>query len=208
MDFSKETVKVLLFDLGNVIINVDFAEAIKVWSAYAKVNPENLKSRFIFDASYERHERNELTGSEYFASLRRLLNVNLTDAQLEEGWNAIYKGEVPGIQTWLKQAKKSFQLYAFSNTNPLHWAYATEHYAEALRLFDKVFTSSELKKRKPSRESFEAVVTEIGVPAHEILFFDDLLENVTGARAAGVQAVQVTSVEDTKRALEYLGVMR
>lgn len=208
MEFRKEVVKVLLFDLGNVIINVDFARAIKVWSDYAEVSPETLKSRFAFDASYERHERGEITGAAYFASLRELLALELTDMQLEEGWNAIYHGEVPGIQELSRGAKKHFPLYAFSNTNPTHWNYVCQHYAEVLDLFEKVFTSSELKKRKPHPEAFETVVKEIGVNAKNVLFFDDLLENVEGARAAGLQAVHVQSVTDTKKAIESLLAMR
>jgi glucose-1-phosphatase len=204
MEIQKDIVKVLLFDLGNVIINVDFAKAINVWSDYAGVNPEILKSQFSFDTSYERHERNEITGTEYFASLRTLLGIHLTDSQLEEGWNAIYLGEVTGIQSLLKQAKQSFPLYVFSNTNPTHWAYASRHYADVLSLFEKVFTSSDLKKRKPHKEAFEAVVKDIGVKAETILFFDDLLENVAGARAAGLQTVHVKTAEDTKWALESL----
>jgi glucose-1-phosphatase len=208
MKLQKESVKVLLFDLGNVIINVDFARAINVWSNYANIKPEVIKSRFSFDVSYERHERGEITGAAYFASLRELLGAELTDMQLEEGWNAIYQGEVPGIQTILNRAKQHFPLYVFSNTNPTHWAYACQHYADVLGLFEKVFTSSELKKRKPHREAFEGVVKEMGVNAENILFFDDLLENVEGARAAGLQAVHVRSIADTKNAIESLLAMR
>jgi glucose-1-phosphatase len=208
MELQKENVKVLLFDLGNVIINVDFARAINVWSHYAKIAPEILKARFVFDVSYERHERGEITGAAYFASLRELLGLELNDEQLKEGWNAIYQGEVPGIQTILKQAKQSFPLYAFSNTNPTHWAYACQHYADVLGLFEKVFTSSELEKRKPHREAFEAVVNEMSVNAVNVLFFDDLLENVEGARAAGLQAVHVQSPTDTEKAVESLLAIR
>lgn len=207
MEFSKDLVKVLMFDLGNVIIKVDFARAIKVWSDYTQIHPDVLKSRFTFDASYERHERNDITGAEYFASLRELLSINLTDAQLGEGWNAIYQGEVTGIQHLLKQAKPYFPIYAFSNTNPTHLAYALQHYAQVLGLFEKVYTSCELKKRKPTREAFDMVVKGIGVNANEILFFDDLLENVLGARKAGLQAVHVQTVDDTKEALESLLTM-
>lgn len=208
MELQKEKVKVLLFDLGNVIISVDFARAISVWSHYAKIAPEVLKARFIFDVSYERHERGEITGAAYFASLRKLLETELTDAQLGEGWNAIYQGEVSGIQTILKRAKQSFPLYAFSNTNPTHWAYACQHYSDVLGLFEKVFTSSELKKRKPQREAFETVVKEMGVNAVNVLFFDDLLENVEGARAAGLQAVHVQSFADIEKTIESLLAIR
>ena len=45
-----------------------------------------------------------------------------------------------------------------------------------------------MKMMKPSREIFDAVAAEIGLPPAEILFVDDSQKNVDGARAAGWQA--------------------
>jgi FMN phosphatase YigB (HAD superfamily) len=49
-------------------------------------------------------------------------------------------------------------------------------------------------------------VRAIGVPASRILFFDDLAENVEGARTRGLTAVHVTSSDDVARALAALGI--
>jgi glucose-1-phosphatase len=136
--------------------------------------------------------------------LRNSLSVSLTDEQFTEGWNAVILGEVSGIKPLLREAKKSFPLYAFSNTNFTHLEYVMRHHADVLGLFEKLFTSCELGKRKPTKEAFELVVRNIGVSANEILFFDDLSENVEGARRAGLQAVHVQSLENAKAALEYL----
>lgn len=207
MEFSKETVKVLLFDLGGVVLNISFANGLEAWSAYADTDSAVLKTRFKLDHFYEQHECGEITASEYFETLRQSLGIHLTDEQFTEGWNAIALGEVPEIRTLLQRAKLRFPLYAFSNTNFTHLEYLTNHYADVLGLFEKLFASCEMGKRKPTLEAFEAVVSEVGVHPKEILFFDDLLENVEGAKAAGLQAVHVQSVEDTKEALEYLGVI-
>ena len=60
--------------------------------------------------------------------------------------------------------------------------------------------------RKPDRAAFEHVAREIGVPAGRVLFFDDLEENVEGARATGMQAVLVRSPADVAEALRpWLG---
>ena len=45
------------------------------------------------------------------------------------------------------------------------------------------------------------MLREIGLPAHEVLLFDDLGPNIEGARALGLQAVQVRSPEDVRGAL-------
>jgi glucose-1-phosphatase len=207
MDFSKDSVKVLLFDLGGVVIKVSFAKVLETWAALSGADSAVLKTRFTFDLPYEQHECNEITGSEYFDSLRKSLGIQLTDEQFEKGWNALALGEVPGIKSLLLSAKQHFPVYAFSNINVTHSKYFFSTYTDVLGIFEKVFTSCELRKRKPTREAFEVVAKEIGVSPEEILFFDDLLENVEGARLAGLQAVQIKDIEDTKKALEYLGVI-
>jgi len=71
----------------------------------------------------------------------------------------------------------------------------------ALPVFRKVFVSYELGARKPERAAFEAIARAIGVPLERILFFDDTAENVAGARAAGVAAIQVRGPQDVADAL-------
>jgi glucose-1-phosphatase len=203
MDIQIEKVKVLLFDLGNVVMNVSFANVLETWGKHASVSPEILKARFALDDFYEGHECGKTTGEDYFDSLRQSLGINLSHAQFEEGWNAIFVGEVPGIREVLEKAKQHFPLYGFSNTNRTHWNYFKTQNSELAAYFQKFFTSFELGQRKPDRAAFEAVSSAIAVKPEEILFFDDLLENVEGARAAGFQAVHVQSIADTKQALEF-----
>jgi glucose-1-phosphatase len=208
MEFSKETVKVLLFDLGGVVLEVSFARVLESWGKHAGVNPEILETRFVLDAFYERHERGEIVGTEYFDSLSQSLEINLSHAAYEEGWNAMLVGEVPGIRDLLEKASRQLPLYGFSNTNRTHWDFLKRQESKVFGYFQKFFTSFELGQRKPDRAAFEAVARAIGVNPEEILFFDDLLENVEGARAAGLQAVHVQNVEDTKKAVESLLTIR
>ena len=60
MEIQKEKVKVLLLDLGNVVIEVSFAKVLEVWGKHAKVSPDVLKARFVLDTFYEPHERGEI----------------------------------------------------------------------------------------------------------------------------------------------------
>jgi putative hydrolase of the HAD superfamily len=58
--------------------------------------------------------------------------------------------------------------------------------------------------RKPEAEAYDYVVRAIGVSADRIVFFDDSLENIEGARARGLQAVHVKSGADLADALAVL----
>jgi glucose-1-phosphatase len=50
------------------------------------------------------------------------------------------------------------------------------------------------------------VIKAIGVAAERIVFFDDLVENIEGARKRGLTAVHVTSPDDVAEALTALGL--
>jgi putative hydrolase of the HAD superfamily len=106
----------------------------------------------------------------------------------------------------LERASEHLPLYAFSNTNKAHIAAFTELYADVLKPFREIYLSSTIGLRKPDAEAFDHVVGAMGVPASRVVFFDDLAENIVGARARGLKAVHVTSTTDIADALTALGI--
>ena len=202
MDTVTHTVKALLFDLGGVVLDISFEAALERWSHHSGVGSAMLKARFTPDEAYERHERGEIEAAAYYDSLRTAFGVTLSDEQFEEGWNAIFLGEIPETVALLKRLHGRIPLYAFSNTNAVHKLFWSERYASALAVFERVFVSSDMGKRKPEREAFEHVATEMGVGLENILFFDDTEVNVTAARALAMQAVLVTSPDDVFTAVK------
>jgi putative hydrolase of the HAD superfamily len=198
---SREKFDALLFDLGKVVIDIDFERVWASWARDAGCTVEKIRRRIGADDAYLRYECGAIPLEEYFTHLRGALGVTLSDAQLLAGWNAIFVGEMPGIAKVLEAAKARFPLYVFSNTNGAHEACWSVDYAGVLSHFKKLFVSSTIGLRKPDRAAFEHVVAEMGVPAARVLFFDDLAENVAGARAAGLQAVQVAGTQDVVAAL-------
>ena len=196
----------LLFDLGRVVLDIDFNRTLRRWAQDSGCEPVQLAQRFLRDDLYHRHEKGEISDAVYFAGLRASLGINLTDAQFIAGWNAIFVGEIPGINQLLARAARHLPLYAFSNTNAAHVACFSEKYAEVLSHFREVFLSSTVRLRKPDTDAYAYVVKAIGVPAERIVFFDDLAENVEGARAHGLKAVLVTSPDDVVRTLDALGI--
>jgi glucose-1-phosphatase len=196
----------LLFDLGRVVLDIDFNRTLRLWADHAGCEPVHLVERFSRDGPYRRHERGEISDAAFFAGLRTSLGVDLSDAQFLEGWNAIFAGEIPGIDRLLARAAQRLPLYAFSNTNNSHVEYFSEEYADVLGHFRELFLSSSIGLRKPDAEAYDHVVKAIGVPAERIVFFDDLAENVEGARDRGLIAVHVTSPDDVAKALAALGI--
>jgi HAD superfamily hydrolase (TIGR01509 family) len=197
----------LLFDLGRVVLAIDFDNTLACWAGYAGCEPASLVGQFSSrDEIYQRHERGEISDAEFFAAYRELLGIEISDAQFLEGWNALFAGEMPGIAPLLARAANRLPLYAFSNTNGAHVEHFSQAYADLLGHFREIFLSSTIGLRKPDAAAYDHVVNAIGVPASRIVFFDDLAENVEGARARGLTAVLVTSSDDVAHALAALGI--
>jgi putative hydrolase of the HAD superfamily len=198
------SIDALLFDLGGVVIEIDFDRVFSHWALCSNQNLESIKSRFHFDSYYERHERGEIEASEYFASLRRSLGINITDEEFIAGWNAIYVGEIPGVATMLSDVKEKLPIYAFTNSNSAHQLVWSKMFGHVLNLFREVFVSSEMGKRKPEPAAFKTISREIGVKPEYIVLFDDSLENIAGAQQIGMQAVHVESPEDIQIILKEI----
>jgi len=196
----------LLFDLGRVVLDIDFNKAVACWAGHAGCDADDLARRFVRAEAYWQHEAGEISDAAYFETLRASLGIGLSDAQMLEGWNAIFVGEMPGIAPLLARAAGRVPLYAFSNTNGAHAEHFSQAYADVLGHFREMFLSSSIGLRKPDAEAYDHVVKAIGVPASRIVFFDDLADNIEGARARGLTAVHVTSPGDVADALAALGI--
>ncbi|MDP9465052.1 MAG: HAD family phosphatase [Actinomycetota bacterium] len=73
-------------------------------------------------------------------------------------------------------------------------------------IFDLVIDSSEVGCRKPEPEIYELTTRRLGVAPERILYLDDFLANVIGAREAGWDAIHVTGPQQALAALaEALG---
>lgn len=198
----------LLFDLGGVVINIDFDKAFQIWQKHSPLDIEQIRNLYSMDDHYERHERGEIDGSQYFAHLRQVLQLNGSDADIAIGWNAIFDGEIEPTINTLLAVRKTLPTFAFTNSNATHQVEWMGRYPKVFEAFQHVFVSSELGLRKPEHAAFDAIAKATGIRPSATLFFDDTLENVEGARAAGLQAVHVRSPDDVKRALVDIGALQ
>ena len=200
-------VEALLFDLGGVVIDIDFDRVFRSWRGLSQLPIEEIRRRFAMDSAYEQHERGEIDACEYFNHLRNVLELKGSDEAIARGWNAIFVGERTESLHDILSARGQLPCFAFTNSNPTHQAVWMAHYPRVVAAFDRVFVSSELGLRKPEQAAFDAIAHAIGVSSPAILFFDDALENVAGARAAGMQAIHARAPSDVRQALAAIGAL-
>ena len=198
---EEQQVSALLFDLGGVLFQNSFDRAFETWASFSDLTKEEMKLAFSFDDAYQRHERGELLREDYFDHLRETLRLRGSDDEIEIGWNAIFLEEIPSTLKLVQDARRRLPCFAFSNSNLTHRAWWMAKYPTIVQAFDHVFISCDIGLRKPDAAAFEFIAKSIGTAPESILFFDDTLENVTGASAAGLKAVHVRESNDVERAL-------
>jgi putative hydrolase of the HAD superfamily len=197
---SVRSVDALLFDLGNVLVEIDFERVFAAWARSAELTPDEVRDRFEFDDAHREFEVGRLHAAAFFDHVRARLGVPLPDATLAAGWNEVFVGEVPGMAATVARLARRVPLYVLSNTNSVHHVHWRDRYASILDPFTAVFTSCQLGERKPERAAYAAVLTRIGVDPERVLFFDDLAENVAAARAFGMSAFVVRSAAEVQAA--------
>lgn len=198
--------RALLFDLGNVLIDVDFRRALDHWAPRSALARAELERRFGVDDAYERHERGEIGFAAYAAHLAATLELDATAAEIEAGWNAIFPGEFAKVRRAIEVARRRLPCHVFSNTNASHTAAWRRQFPELVAAIDRFHLSHEIGRRKPEPAAFAQVCAAMALPPADILFFDDLPANVEAGRLAGLQALVVRQPGDVVAALRERGL--
>lgn len=114
------TIEALLFDLGGVIIDIDFGRVFSRWAALSPLSAEQIAERFVFGDLYHRYERGEIGDREYFDSVREALRSDADDARVLEAWNAVFTGPNRVNLALVNRLSAQMPVFAFTNTSASH----------------------------------------------------------------------------------------
>ena len=192
----------VLFDLGNVVLEVDFRRTFRRWASSTGAPESLFYERWSEDDAYRAHETGSIGFDDYVAALTDRLGVSMSADEWLSGWNDVFLGPYPGVQRALDNLSGRLPLYAFTNTNPTHEAAWRARYSHALVRFEEIFVSSSIGMRKPDRAAFEWVAAAMDTAPERILFLDDNPENIAGARRAGLTTAQVRGEAEVLSALD------
>ncbi len=188
MKFFDNQIQAVIFDLGNVLIDIDWQVTYNCLLKFAAVEEFDWSGfeRLLFSA-----ERGEINAQGFRDGLRRLLGSDVSDEQIDRCWNSMIFDFKEQRKEIVKELRKFYPVYVLSNINEIHRRYVESQPYWQPELFDKVFFSCKMGSRKPEERIYRKVIEEIGVRANHVLFFDDKIENVQAARKLGINAVLV-----------------
>ncbi|AVR01903.1 glucose-1-phosphatase [Pluralibacter gergoviae] len=182
-----------IFDLGNVIVDIDFNRVFGTWSDFARVPLATLKQEFVMGETFHQHERGEISDEAFAEKLCHEMDLPLSYEQFAHGWQAIFVGlrpEVIAIMQGLRE--QGHRVVVLSNTNRLHTTFWPDEYPEVRAAADRIYLSQEMGMRKPEARIWQLVLAEEGFSAQDTVFFDDNAENIEGAKRLGIASVLVT----------------
>ncbi len=190
------TIKNIIFDYGNVIFMLDFMKSQRAWEEIGISNSNEFYGHRVQDPIFTAFEDGSATAEEFRAYIRQKIgNPGLTDAQIDSAWNGLLVGVTPGNHELLLSLKPKYRTFLLSNINPIHYDYIMDYLQKEFgftgndHLFEKVYYSHLVGKRKPNAEIFEQVLNENSLDPAETLFIDDSPQHIEGAKALGIQTI-------------------
>lgn len=182
-----------IFDLGNVIVDIDFNRVMGVWSDYSRVPLANLQKSFSMGEAFHNHERGQISDEDFAAAICHEMGMALSFEQFSAGWQAIFVALRPDVINVMKKLREEgHRVVVLSNTNRLHTEYWPEQYPQVAEAADKIYLSQEMGMRKPDAEIYQKLLETEGFSPEQAVFFDDNADNIKGAQALGITSILVT----------------
>ena len=198
----------LIFDLGNVIIDIDYQRSLNLLKSQLPSSFDHKVDFFYATDFHKNYEKGLIDSPTFRDEVRSYFEQDWPDSKVDELWNSLL-GKIPQDRLDLvAKLKQNFQVGILSNTNEIHIEAVYNIIKEDFGmerfepLFDHVFYSHEMGLSKPSAEIYTRMLESLGSSSDRVIFFDDLEANVKGAKSVGIQAVHVTG---PKVIFDYFG---
>ncbi len=190
--------KNIIFDLGNVIIDIDVPRAAQSFAKLSGQKPEDVLELFSTSGLFGQFETGKLDAAGFRNYVRELLEYpGWEDAVVDTAWNALLLDIPPERIEMIQKLGKNYRLFLLSNTSSIHIEAVNQILEKATGvarlddLFEKLFLSYEMGLMKPDPAIYEQVLQEAGLETSETLFLDDNENNIIAARALGIQTCHV-----------------
>ncbi|BBT73273.1 MULTISPECIES: glucose-1-phosphatase [Enterobacteriaceae] len=185
-----------IFDLGNVIVDIDFNRVLGTWSDLARVPLARLKQNFTMGEAFHQHERGEISDEAFAKAMCHDMDLPLSYEQFAHGWQAVFVELRPEVIDIMKTLREQGHcVVVLSNTNALHTTFWPDEYPQIYAAADHVYLSQEMGMRKPEARIYQRVLELEGFSAADAVFFDDNADNIEGANQLGITSVLVTGRE-------------
>lgn len=202
-----KNIKNIVFDLGGVLINLDFDRALKAFKKAGFENIEEQLQSFNREGIFMQYELGNISSDEFRSAIREKANVALTDREIDDMWNLILVNIPHEKLKLILELRSKYMVYLLSNTNQIHWEYTCEnaftyHGFRVNDYFEETFLSFEMHLAKPDKTIFEKMLQDANLIPEETLFIDDSKANCKAAECVGIHAHHYHIGDDLSKIFE------
>ena len=194
-------IKNIIFDLGGVVINIDYRITLNELRSLGLKDAEKVYTQFNQQPWFDAYDTGRISSDAFINEFRKFLNQGTSREQIIHAWNAMLL-DFPGERAeLLKKLRNRYRTFLLSNTNELHVEYYLPKIQEwfgkeGMKIFlEKEYYSHLMGMRKPETETFHFILRENQLNPSETLFIDDSLQHVEGAKKAGIKTYHLKAPE-------------
>ena len=182
--------KAIIFDLGAVILNINYQNTIDEFTKLGVNNAATFYSKKVQTNLFNQIETGMISSNEFLKALQKeTKNANIN--QVEKAWNAMLLDLPEERVQLIRKLKNNHSVYLLSNTNAIHIdafkkQLGNKKWLAFCKLFDKMYLSHELGLRKPDVKIFEYILNEQKLKAEEVFFIDDSPQHIASAKKIGI----------------------
>lgn len=200
----KSKYEAVIFDLGGVLINLDYQRTEDAFVQLGAANFREMYSQLNQTDLFDRFETGKVSPFHFVNRLLDVLPAGTNANQVVHAWNAMILDFPLERMQWLEEFGKHNRIFLLSNTNELHVTAVRHSLTKSVghgnleNYFEKTYFSCDMGSRKPDAACFEQVIRENGLNPETTLFIDDSPQHVEGAKQTGLNAILLGKGEEVR----------
>jgi len=205
MDHS---IKVILFDLGNVLVDVDYSIAAKRISRFCDTTPKEIITRLLGSEVTCLFEEGKISPESFYSKIKEMFNLNLSYRMFVNIWNEVFflSSKNRFVYALANNLKLNYRVAILSNINVLHYEYLKKHFP-VFGIFHAVFTSCSMGLIKPNPEIYRQALAALKVSPSEVFYTDDREDLIKHASSLEINSFIFKDAKKLKQDLLECGII-
>ena len=198
-------IKVVLCDLGNVIVFFDDKKIAHGFAKFSDKDEEYIHKFFLNSMARKRFDVGKITAKQLFADFKNKLNLKIGFSQFKKIWCSCFTGVNKDMMHLLNKLKKNYKLVLLSNTDEIHFTYLNNKH-HLTEIFDDFVLSYKVGHMKPSPGIYLHALKKAREFPTKVVYIDDIKTFVTASKLFGIKGIHYTNFEKLKKELRRLNI--
>lgn len=196
-------IKATVFDIGGVLIDNPWPQMLSHYASRLNVSEKDLEKFLKESKLMDDWSKGVITEDKFWREVCNNLNCHFPASKSLwlDGFKLAYRKKPEVFELIDILQEKGFLIGLLSNIEKLVAEFLKQ---ENFPDLDAFICSCDIGEIKPSPFIYEEMLKKLNLEPNEVVFIDDLKENIEGAKKIGIQTIQFTNISDLRKKLSNL----